>query len=1069
MKRHYLLALLVLSGFAGLGYEILWIRLLALAIGSTTLSFAVVLSVFFGGLALGSAWAGRRLAGSKRPVATYAALEAATGVLGIVLYPLMKNAGVLVAAIDPSSAVVGLVLRFVVCVLLMLPPTFLMGATLPYVCLGTIDRDDEAGRGTALVYGFNAVGACLGAYLLSFWLLPYAGVFGSVLVVAGASLTVAAVAFWRSQLPGGDGPVAPLPPAEAAPATALEAKRDQLSLMVAFVGGLAATGAQVVWARLFAISLKGTAYGVGSVLVAVLVGISLGSLLAGRLARRSTNLLLTWGLVQLVLVLGFLGFAGAVPIFNYVLQMLHVAPVPSLTQVHLGLGVVWLTVLLPTVASGASLPLLVAIVERSARTAGSSLARVYVANTLGCIFGSAVVGFVLLPALGSNGTLYLLLILLVAATAVFLLIAGAQVRRRAAGLALAALVAVLMFPGFDAALMIPAVQPGKDFFADRQQRQEAVSRFEYFYEGDSASVAVSRTAGYGGWGLTLNGLEQGGRDPFPPWVPLESMLVGVVPWVHTQNPQRAMLVGLGAAGTPKALLDLGIGSLEIAELEVGVFEANDVIWGDQSPLKDPRVTVRRDDARHYLSVMAARQPRHYDIVASMPSHPWVSPSLFTREFFEIAAKNLAPGGVFSTWFGVADMDPRAVESLFGAFTQVFPHYIAYWVPEVGAFFLVGAVDDFTLRIDRLEQVCARSLQAYGDEIANPYFLPSRVVAASGAGPAQPLPVAVSTDDNAIIEFFGSRRGRAKADLLDFLPNRWLPPERIHARDREAFLLELIERALGSREGRLPVTARGQHGRRTVEKLLPALSAPAQAYGQVRLLVFDGRLAEAEAALMAVSDEALRERASRFVAAAREGPQRTAALRALPRVTPDAAALLVASGDDLTGVRVEVDGDDPIGLLFIGADEARARTSTDTIGWHRRLVRRLKAFSSAVLYGRCIALAKELGSQPLEMECEQGQLDARQAEARRLVELAGRAQQLGRHTDAVGLLVSSASAVPMSREQVELLLRAALRANDQPRIAAARETLILRGLSEATVDGMIANFRERLAGEPKTAP
>ncbi|MCU0701778.1 MAG: spermidine synthase, partial [Myxococcaceae bacterium] len=106
-------------------------RLLALSLGATTASFSIVLAVFFGGLALGSRWAGARSTRSTRPLATYAALEAVTGLLGVALYPVLTRVGSVVALLEPGSEAGGVVLRVGLATILLLPPTFLMGATLP--------------------------------------------------------------------------------------------------------------------------------------------------------------------------------------------------------------------------------------------------------------------------------------------------------------------------------------------------------------------------------------------------------------------------------------------------------------------------------------------------------------------------------------------------------------------------------------------------------------------------------------------------------------------------------------------------------------------------------------------------------------------------------------------------------------------------------------------------------------------------------------------------------------------------------------------------------------------------
>ena len=134
MHRRYLAALLVLSGFCGLSYELIWVRMLSLSFGSTTLSFSTVIAVFLGGLALGSWLCGRSPRALASPVKTYAYLELATGVIGLILYPVLRALPELFSHVDPGPGAGGLLMRLFVAILVLLPPTLLMGATLPVAC-----------------------------------------------------------------------------------------------------------------------------------------------------------------------------------------------------------------------------------------------------------------------------------------------------------------------------------------------------------------------------------------------------------------------------------------------------------------------------------------------------------------------------------------------------------------------------------------------------------------------------------------------------------------------------------------------------------------------------------------------------------------------------------------------------------------------------------------------------------------------------------------------------------------------------------------------------------------------
>lgn len=1055
MRRSYLLVLLIFSGFAGLSYELLWVRLLALSMGSTTLSFSVVLAVFFGGLALGSRWAGRQSLVVQRPVARYAAIEALTGVLGLMLLPVMKHLGPLFALIDVGGGVGGLVVRVLVSALILLPPTFLMGATLPFVCAATIERDEDMGRGTGLVYGFNTVGAFLGAYGLTFWMLPALGVTESTLVVAGLNFLVASVAWWQSRK--SDGQVAPAPPADQQ--TPTTSKVYLGALVATFVGGFSATGAQIVWSRFFAIALEGTTYGLGSVLVSVLVGIALGSLVAARWARDGKNLARKAGWLILFFVVGLAAFAMAIPAVVYLLATLHNTGLTGRSLLHVQLAVVWLTLLVPTIASGATLPLLVAVVEHSAGRAGLTLARLFATNTVGCILGSLVVGFGLLPGLGSNLTLYALTVLMVLALTVFLL--GADPKRTGAlGLVTAGLVIAASFPGFEAREIGGAVSVRQDPFSYFDAMKKAAESVTYFHEGDVATVKVQGsldTLTDMQVGVQLNGLPQGGRNRFPPQHVFESTLVGAVPWVHAREQRRALVVGLGAGGTVKVLTQLGVGEVEVVELERGVVDAMPAVWGDANPLSDPHVKLTVDDARHRLMVTARRSPHQYDFITSMPAHPWIAASLFTREFFELARGNLAPGGVFTTWFGAPSVGPDAFEPLFGAFTSVFPHWAVYWVGEAGAFYLVGSDEPIVFDAKRFEALAASPVfSGEREERRSPDYLPLHVVAVSD--PAHPATAsAVNTDDNSLIEF-GMRRplSRPGPEYLDFLPVRWLPAARLQTEHPNEKWLELLEHHLGTPGGRLP--AQRQLLSPALERVVKGLEAGASpelvAYARLRVAMLAGHPEVAKLAFAELHSEPLLSRARTFVAEGAPPTQREQLLREQLAAGKRADVLAQLNAWGVSGpddVLEAGTADDAVSWLFVPAlpqlapEERGAQT--------RAIAARVAQFAAVPLAERCVEKAHAAGWLELERACEQQVQGLHQQRARALLQQAFDAGAREQFDVAVKQLVAAHAQSPLSTENALLLLRAAVRTRDAASVALAREVLRANGSEAATVDAM----------------
>ena len=887
MRYRFLLGCLILSGFAGLAYELLWVRLLALSFGSTAASFSTVLAVFFGGLAVGSLVGGRLAKRVGKPVRAYALLELATGVAGIALYPVLIGLESTFGQIDPGPGTLGTVVRFLVAAVILLIPTVFMGATLPFVTRAMVSRDEDVGRATAYIYAFNTLGACSGAYITTFWTLPYLGVFASTVLTAGINIAVFVLASFLGRSEEA------LDTTSSVTTGHTDGEDDDSKLKVvgtslAAILGFAAVALQVVWVRVFATAMEGTVYGTGSVLIAVLVGIGLGSLVLAPFLRRSRWAGLAFVVLQVVgLGLVLLQFR-LLPWISYELGALQVQRL-STVGLHLQMTLVILAVLGPSVCSGASLPLIIGIVEARAARSARTVGNVYAANTVGAIFGSLVTGFVVLPSAGSEAAVLLAVVSLGGAAAygaLFLVDAPRPVRLALVPLGL---LLVALYQGYDVQAL--AIRPGRGSFADWYKRAESAKLSTLvFTEGKSSNVRVMRQRGsrY----LTLNALGQGGRSEAPPHLVEESLLMAVVPLAHAPKKEKALLVGLGAGVTVKAMLALGVGHIRVVELEPKVVDAVKVIFVDDSPLDSDRVDVVINDARHFLNVQRSTGGEKYDVIASMPAHPWVASPIFTREFFEIVKANLEEDGVFCSWFGLGKMDNRATDSLLRAFTSVFDHYAVYFFAAHSAYYLVGSPSPLEVSEARFQRIVEHPIVSAHERMTTPMYL-SRNLVASGRG-RDNAPVLksgpVNTDDHPIVEMLSPTTtptiGTASADL--FSP-RGLDPEMIPASERPTFIMTLLEALLGTPEGRLPSRA-GRVDRKKAkiffERARSFIDPAAARYFETRLKIAKDPSAvglQAEIAGLAAPYRARAERA-RAWHLPRDTPARALALATLPPQT-----------------------------------------------------------------------------------------------------------------------------------------------------------------------------------------
>ena len=249
-----LVVLFVGSGCAALIYEVIWLQLLQLVIGSTAVSLGVLLGTFMGGMCLGSLLLPRLVSGRRHPLRVYALLELGTGALAFgVLFgiPYVEQAYALYGGHD----VAGLLLRGAVAGVCLLPPTLLMGATLP-----AIARWVEAGpRGVSWLgffYGGNIAGAVFGCLLAGFYLLRVFDMATATYVACALNGSVAAIALALAAISARH-------EAPAGPATEGGAGRtagDGAVYLTIALSGMSALGAEVVWTRLLSLMLGATVY-----------------------------------------------------------------------------------------------------------------------------------------------------------------------------------------------------------------------------------------------------------------------------------------------------------------------------------------------------------------------------------------------------------------------------------------------------------------------------------------------------------------------------------------------------------------------------------------------------------------------------------------------------------------------------------------------------------------------------------------------------------------------------------------------------------------------------------------
>ncbi len=408
-----LLLLFVGSGCAALIYEIVWFQMLQLVIGASGISLGVLLGTFMGGMFLGSLLLPRFVPPGRHPLRVYAALEASIGVLGLILLVAIPGvSGVYGALVPPGLP--SIFLRTVLCVLLLLPPTILMGATLPAMAR-YVESTPRGVSWMGFFYGGNIAGAVLGCLLAGYYLLRLFDLATATGVAVGLNVLVAAAAFLVSRL----SPHRPRMSEGAQEEPLLTAGRTAVYVGIG-LSGLTALGAEVVWTRLMSLLLGATTYTFSIILAVFLAALGIGSAVGSYLARTLPNPRAALGLSQAMVALGVAWTAYLIS------SALPYWPInPSITsspwflfQIDLARAVI---ALLPApLFWGASFPLAVAAAAKEGQDSGRLMAGVYAANTVGAILGALGFSLIAIPQIGTQDAQRLLILLTMMSAAVLL-------------------------------------------------------------------------------------------------------------------------------------------------------------------------------------------------------------------------------------------------------------------------------------------------------------------------------------------------------------------------------------------------------------------------------------------------------------------------------------------------------------------------------------------------------------------------------------------------------------------------------------------------------------------------
>ncbi|MFN0071290.1 MAG: fused MFS/spermidine synthase [Chloroflexota bacterium] len=660
-----LVGLFVVSGAAGLIYQVLWVRLLSLSFGITVFAVTVVLSSFMAGLALGSFFGGRIAERLKQPLLIYGYMEIGVGLVALAtpwafdalqhLYP------VLYRAVGEHEALLFLV-RVTLSFILLVIPTTLMGATLPIIVKSSLARSGELGSRIGLLYTANTFGAIGGAAIAGFWLIGGLGITSSIMLAAGLNAIVGIAAMLLQRIATtseASQSELPEPDVRSAYPTAMR----RATLIAYGLSGLCSFAYEVVWTRMLSLVLDTSIYAFVTMLFMVLLGITVGSAVMTSLLRQRWNWPMVFVVLEVLIAGGALWAMWAAANMGEIRDFFETTRGFrrfASTSVRFNFVVAGVTILPTTLLIGATFPVAARVYTAGMKNVSVSLGEIYSVNVFGAIFGSMLGGFILLPVFGTQTSMLVLSLVSLGVAGLLALSAEAPALPRRIGL-IAGSTAVF--------LTLWLVKP--DLYAGLFSTRFPEGQVIWFREGLETTVSVVRDdAGV----RTLYTNSRGQANTEPGLVHYHRR-IGQVPLLVRPGIQDILIVGLGGGHTSGTILQHPGTRIQVVELSESMIDAaREFTSVNYNVVTNPNLSVRIGDGRNYLLTTDQK----YDMISSDTIQPYDagSTNLYSVEYYRLVQSALKTNGIMAQWIGPQDDDQYKI--MLRSFVSVFP-YVTLWL------------------------------------------------------------------------------------------------------------------------------------------------------------------------------------------------------------------------------------------------------------------------------------------------------------------------------------------------------------------------------------------------------
>ncbi|HLB74285.1 MAG TPA: fused MFS/spermidine synthase [Sedimentisphaerales bacterium] len=775
--RGVVILLFLISGAAGLVYEVTWTRAFGVVFGNTVFAVSTVLTAFMLGLALGSWLFGKAADRIGNPLRLYGLIELLVGLCAFAFPAVLRQTDLLYAwiyrAFGSSFYQLSLI-RFVVSVVILLAPAALMGGTLPVLSRLWAEpewfgrRKAQTGQSVGLLYAVNTFGAVAGAFLSGYLLIRFLGVSTTIYAAAAANVVVGLAALGLSlALPGrptdamlhapgrdkrktkGKSKPQAIENADIQPVMDGRSGGQRAILVVMAISGFCALALEVLWTRVLVFVLGTSVYAFASMLTTFILGLAIGSVISGHLiVPRLKRPILAIGVVEFLLAGAVLGTIGTLEYLWHIDLKIVYWVGGALT---FGGGTVThfldaaVVVLVPTILMGIAFPIAVRIYAPSWDTVGSRVGRLYACNTIGCVVGSFAAGFLMAPWLGMRNSI-ILIVAIQFLLGVSILAFLSEGRRMLVG-APAAVIAV-------AAVASAIIAVPDDVFLRTIKTYHYPSEVLFMKDGVTGTVTVHDIPD-GDRIIAVDGVNVAGIDFM---LRTTQMLQGYAPLFVHGGPKKVLQVGFGSGETCGIGVDFDKSAdyeYTICEICPDVFEAGQYFKDiNRGVYENPRLRKVIMDGKNFVKLTDEK----FDIIMNDSTYPGTtgSSALYTYDHFMQCRERLNPGGVLSCWVPI-DLRPEDFQVIVRSFQAAMPHCSLWMVNNCvnKHAVIVGTMEPMKIDFGRISELVARSSIAADLAVINIFsaydFLDSLVVGEEGLraiGGDGPL----NTDDTPSLEF-----------------------------------------------------------------------------------------------------------------------------------------------------------------------------------------------------------------------------------------------------------------------------------------------------------------------------